>query len=282
MFVRSWVLYSVGLSLLALGVIYPVGGPFAAPALMQPPMKVNAFRKRLAIIRQAHLDLRSLSGTVELRLRQGKDTLKFNGTFAFAKPNRAKVGFTVSGALKEMEFPVPANMKKNGYSPSSYTITAVSDGKAQYILSNPSGGKYIKRVALKGEDNIASVLDSALVGNAVTKMYLNADQIIPEDFEQGLSSARVTETVREGIPVSVFDLTATVPKGATETADRIQLVVGKKDNVVRELVMTGTAKGKPTQVAMTIKNLRVNPTLTASTFQFKRPYGLKAVELVTQ
>jgi outer membrane lipoprotein-sorting protein len=280
--VRNGMCVSSVLCVSLLALAYPARTLQAVPTPIQAPVEVSVIRERLTAIRKAHLGLRSLSGAMQIRFRTGKDTLKFDGSFAFAKPNRARAGFTVSGALKELEFPIPADMQASGKAPAGYTITNVSDGAAQYILRKPNMGKYFKRPSLKGQANIASTLDSALVGNAVTKMYLNADQILPEPFEKRLSNAKVTETVREGVPVTVFDLKATIQPGDAETADRAKLVVGKSDNVVRELVVTGIVQGKPTEVALIAKNLRVNPTLAPATFQFARPKGLKEVQQAAQ
>src|SRR5688572_9514850 len=150
MFVWKRTCVSSVLCVALLAVVYPARPPFAAPVPLQATMEVSAVRERLIAIRKAHIGLHSLSGAMQIRFRTGKDTLNFDGSFAFAKPNRAKAGFTVSGALKEMEFPIPAEMKQNGKTPASYTITTVSDGSAQYILRKPPMGKYFKRPALQG------------------------------------------------------------------------------------------------------------------------------------
>lgn len=88
--------------------------------------------------------------------------------------------------------------------------------------------------------------------------------------------------MRDGVPVSVFELTATVQPGAAETADRARLVVGTKDNIVREVVLTGVVQGKPSEISVLARNLRVNPTLPDSTFQFARPRGLKEIRQAAQ
>jgi outer membrane lipoprotein-sorting protein len=280
MSLRQRILASVGLSLLLLA-LYPSHTPYAISASAQAPVEtvlpVSEMEERLKAIRMAHRALRSMSGEVRISLCMEGHTVNYESVFQFAKPNRANARSTVSGDLKELDS-IPAEIQKKGEVLRSYTTTAVSDGTAQYIVYQPNRGRYFKQPPREGQANIASVLDHLPGGKAIINIYLKADKILPYDFETRMTHATVTETVREGIPVFVFNIKGSIARGADRGITRTRLIVGKDDNVIRELMVSDAdvkLTGQHTEGSFVTKNLRLNPTLPPDTFQFIRPQDLK-------
>jgi outer membrane lipoprotein-sorting protein len=223
----------------------------------QPPIPRPAnvpvnVAKALADMLAAHQALTSYAATIDLNLKNPESTLTAHADVILAKPGGAR-------ATAKTTF-------KGGSQKQESTRTIISDGKEMIGLDAADLTTYRKVPAPPPGKNMTVALQNSgstylpwlgmLFENPVVK-----DLLIPPDATEVTLK---TGQKLGGEEVSV--ISAIIP---TDTGKMtLQLFIGKKDNLLRRILLNTTNGDATSTVMETYSNIKVNQTVPAETFTF--------------
>ena len=207
-----------------------------------------------------------------------KKLRSYSGRFQMANPNEVQ-----SGEIR-WAFPNKLSMRMETKSKrGTYTLRAVSDGRFITIADSRLRGNFIKRPVggsgLTGAADIGSMITSL---NAESMMYM-AVMMSGIDTLEGSGAVRITSSVNSPtLALEVRHEVASAEGGATELtttlSDPTKMIFRfGADRLLRELTMQLPAPDN-TRVTEKHWDIRVNPKLPASTFQFKPAPGARQVQ----
>lgn len=226
------------------------------PAAPQPPAAAKVSPEVKALLGKmvaAHQKLNSYSARGDFSFAQGEAKQAQSFDITYEKPN--KVRLTITDAETKA------------------VRTIISDGKTLFDSSSEDKTTYRKVDAVPDANNIAGAFGISQVGLGLLPMIITdpqaADKVIPP----------TAENVKLGADAKVGDVAVTTLSFTLNVGEKptFTLMVGKEDNLLRKISITGKSQGQDLVLSETFTSVKADPKLEATTFVFTPAPGAKAI-----
>lgn len=279
-----------GIALLSLTTLIACPGRAQDDPKPQPPVTKPAEKKvtepakeKFIKMLKAHKALKSFSAGFTGSVTTGTEAMTVKGTLGFAPGNKARMAATLTnlgnlagvvgsssfgGKLTEEQM---ATLRKG-----DVPLNAIMDGKTIYTTSRPDFGKVFKRTVATTEDYRSDFFEGTVpvIGGAMGSL-LTFKGFPESNFFDTLKRLEIVgERTVNNTPVVVVEAEPSDDQNIVLT-----LSIGRDDDVLRQVSFKGQDGETKLELTFTLSDVKVNPELPESEFQFTPPSGATIEDL---